>query len=232
MVSTTPKQLPLPVSLDDQAVLDNFYFGDALMPRLLAQFITENTPDYLMLVGQQGLGKSHLLQAMMHQAEQQQRRAFYLPLAFSADFQAEWLLDLVDNDLVILDDVDAVLGDDQWERALFNLYNELMAKNKQLLLSAKQPPAQLAISLPDLKSRLSHGMIIQLPRLDEAQKLAALNKRAKFLGLNLHPDAAKYLFNHFSRDLSALIQSLKQLDQASLEKQRAITLPLVMKSLA
>ena len=57
-----------------------------------------------------------------------------------------------------------------WEEALFHCFNRLREKEHKLLICADQNPAQLAIELPDLRSRLATGLIYQLPSMTDALK--------------------------------------------------------------
>jgi len=54
------------------------------------------------------------------------------------------------------------------------------------------------ISLPDLKSRLSWGIVEQLKPLTDEEKMQAIQGRAMQRGLVLQDDAVKFLFNRLS----------------------------------
>ena len=65
---------------------------------------------------------------------------------------------LEQQELVCLDDLQAVIGNSEWEIALFDLFNRIKANGKTLLVvSAEQSPAALPVKLPDLASRLKWG---------------------------------------------------------------------------
>jgi hypothetical protein len=95
------------------------------------------------------------------------------------------------------------------------------------VLAVDAPPTSLKIILPDLKSRLSWGVVYQLNSLDDDQKLAALQLRAQIRGLDLEAAVGKFLLRRFTRNMAQLFMVLEQLDQASLAEQRRLTIPFV-----
>ena len=83
------------------------------------------------------------------------------------------------------------------------------------------------ITLPDLQSRLSWGPVLQLKELDDADKMAALQLRAKGRGFDLPDEVAQFLMRRSPRDMSSLFALLDRLDEASLVQQRKLTIPFV-----
>jgi DnaA family protein len=63
--------------------------------------------------------------------------------------------------------------------------------------------------------------------LTDEQRQKALIVKAQHRGLNMSKDVAKYLVNHWQRDMPALIASLDILDEQSLQQQRKLTIPFV-----
>ena len=57
--------------------------------------------------------------------------------------------------LVCLDDLDSIAGNEEWEQAIFHLYNRLHDLQKPLLMTACNSPKGSLIKLADLKSRLA-----------------------------------------------------------------------------
>jgi DnaA family protein len=67
--------------------------------------------------------------------------------------------------------------------------------------------------------------------LDEAQQRQALQLRAAQRGVELPPETLLYLQRRFARDMGSLNRMLDQLDLASLEEQRRLTLPFIRRVL-
>jgi len=184
-------------------------------------------PHLLYCWGATGSGKTHLLQAACRHASTLERGAAYLSLCEIRRLQPAVLEGWEQYQLVCLDDVDAAAGDAVWEEALFHLYNRLLERGNNLLVSAAAPPAQLAIGLPDLKSRLGAAPVYQLHRLDDEQSLQAMRLRASERGFELPEETGRYLLRRLPRDLPVLMDLLERLDSASLAAQRKLTVPFV-----
>lgn len=99
------------------------------------------------------------------------------------------------------------------------------AAGTTVLYTARDVPAELGLSLPDLRSRLSQcAQLILLP-LDDAGRRDVLRDRAQRRGLVLEEAAIDWLLTRTERDLGSLVTLLDQLDRASLAAQRRITVP-------
>jgi DnaA family protein len=128
---------------------------------------------------------------------------------------------------VCLDDVDAVAGRLEWERALFELYRESEERGGRLIAAAASPPALLRWALPDLGSRFGASAIFQLRVLDESDQREALRLRAHLRGLELPPQTARWLQRRFPRDMHSLYGLLDTLDEAAIVAQRRLTVPFI-----
>ncbi len=187
---------------------------------------------FIYLWGAEQTGKSHLLQAATQLADQSGRSALYIPLD-----QAEQLAPVIfDNleqmDLICLDGVDRIAGQADWEQGVFGLFNRLRERGRSLLVAARCSPAHLPLGLPDLASRLSWGLCYQLQALNDQDKIQALGAAAARRGLVLSDETARYILRHTQRDMGSLRQLLRQLDQASLEAKRGLTIPFIKTYLA
>jgi DnaA family protein len=222
------EQLPLAVQLRDDATFDNFFIAgnSLLIHQLKTQFSAGER--YIFIYGNQGSGRSHLLQAACHLTDQQSRQSLYLPLQELKDYPPQDLFDGVEQmDLICLDNIDVVLGDEQWEIALFNLFNRLKEAGTALLVSADCAVRELTIDLADLASRLSWGSVYQLDSLDDFQRQQALQFRAAKRGLDMNDDVVQFIYHRCQRDTDALFSVLDDLDKASLKEQRKLTIPFV-----
>lgn len=228
-----PQQLSLGVSLRDDATFANFYqspdAGNRQVAGLLQEFSSgDQREQAIFLWGESGSGVTHLLQSVCQVAEGAGRSFQYLPLADLIEGEPEVILDGLDDlDLVCIDDLHLIEGHANWQTALFHLYNRLRDSGHQLLLGARKPPHGLSLDLADLQSRLQWGLTFQLHPLSDADKLAALRQRSRLRGFNLPEDVAQYILHRAPRNTRALFACLEQLDRASLQAQRKITIPFV-----
>lgn len=185
-------------------------------------------------MGGKSSGKSHLLKAINNHFLRSKRNASYIPLEKSQYFSPEVLNDSDLLDVICLDDLQLVIGNEEWEIALFDLFNQIRERNNSLnqrktilVLSANCPPAQLQIKLPDLRSRLVWGEVYHLGELTDEHKSKILKQNAHQKGLELPDEVVNFLLKRLDRDLNSLILNLEQLDQASLQAQRKLTVPFV-----
>jgi len=217
------QQLTLNIQLRDDATFENYFSGanDSVVHALQSQ-----KEPYAFLFGDNGAGKSHLLQAACLQAGKNALPVAYLPLN-EPGLMPEMLEGLEEMSLIALDDIQAVMGDEVWERALFNLYNRVREKGSTMLVSSTEPLASLNIKLADLKSRLSWGPIFQLSALSDAEKQSALQQRAKNRGLDLADDVVMYLLKRSPRDMNSLFALFEKLDKASMVEKRKLTIPFI-----
>ena len=219
-------QLTLNIRLDDSATFTNFYVGNNQGLLFALQKMLEGVGNsFIYCWGTAGVGRSHLLQACCHQLSEQGKTAAYVPLSRFRELSPEILERLEVMSLVCLDDINAVIGDKNWEAALFHFYNRAFEHPTRLFVSADSPPQQLPGGLPDLASRLASGLVSQLLPLSDEQKLAALQLRAQLRGFNLTDKVGNFLLHHQTRDFPSLFILLEKLDQASLSQQKKLTIP-------
>ena len=129
---------------------------------------------------------------------------------------------------ISIDDLDAIATDAAWEESLFHLYNRVRDNGQTtLIMSGKLPPASMPVQLPDLRSRLSWGLVIQVNELDEHDKINSLKMHAKKRGFELPATVGQFLLKRCARNMHDLNSLLDRLDEASLVAQRKITIPFV-----
>ncbi len=238
MSSSVPKQLSLGVSLRDDATFDNFFVsGDAntlalnALQDLAAKIASGSGQELVVIWGARAAGLSHLLQAVCH-AVGPEVAVQYLPMADVRGYAAEELCDGLEHmDLVCLDGIEHVCGNRQWEQAIFHLYNRLKDGGKSLLLASHTSPPSLPVLLADLKSRILGCTIYHIESLSDESKIQALSMRAAARGMQLPEDVANYILKRSARDMVGLFAILDQLDDASLQEQRRLTIPFVKETL-
>lgn len=221
-------QLTLSLSLREDATFNNFCVGEnGQLLEALKSAASGQSSEFIYLWGTSGCGKSHLLQAVCHKALEQQFKAAYIPLSLKADFEPDIFESLEYFQLIALDDVGAVHDSRLWQEALFHFYNRARGTQAVIIFSGHCPPQELALSLPDLTSRLSWGLTFQCHLLTDDDKLKVLQSKALGQGLELSTEVGLFLLRRCSRELPQLFTLLKTLDRASLSAQRKLTIPFV-----
>lgn len=221
--------MALGVKLRDDARFDNFH-GDRnaeAAARLEAVCRDENRVPVVVVCGDSDTGKSHLLQAACHFMESRGDTAVCVSIQELLPFGPEALSGLENQTLICLDDVDLIAGREDWEEAVFHLYNRVLDNGHLLLVSMSEVPGSLPLVLPDLVSRLAHGLLIQLGIYRDDDRLKILMARAEKRGLVMGDDVAGFILRRAPRRLGELLAILDRLDENSLQAQRRLTIPFV-----
>ena len=175
---------------------------------------TANWPQArLILVGPEGSGKTHLAHVWATETGAN---------LVQAEVLAGSEIDRLASGPVALDNADRLAGDAAGEAALFHLLN-FMGTKRPLLMTARTPPRDWGIALPDLFSRLQAAPIATLAAPDDALLSAVLVKlftdRQVAVAANLIP----YLVSRMPRQISAAQDLVAALDARALADARPIT---------
>lgn len=228
-MTSLSEQLTLNVKLRDGFHFDSFYLdsedSNGELVKLLQSLATSAEAQQNSIWGEKHSGKTHLLQACCAEAATHNCSVSYIPLSVFKVNGIGVLEGLSQSQLLVIDDIDEVLGDREWEVALFNLINITRENNQSLLLSSTENPRQLKCLLPDLASRLIWGGIYQLHALTDVDKPKALQTRAEQRGFKLSDRVIDYVYRRYPRDIESLMEILNILDEESLRQKTIITVP-------
>ncbi|HUA80130.1 MAG TPA: DnaA regulatory inactivator Hda [Dyella sp.] len=218
-------QLPLGLRWPRRQRFEHFHAGaNAAALAAVQALATQAGAPWLYLSGAASSGKSHLLMAACQAAHEAGRTVQYLPLRNLHD-RASVVRGVMGSQFIALDDLDALAGNRDAEHALFDLYNRARAEGTALIFTAQAVPTQLALTLPDLRSRLGACTQFALKPLDDDERREVLKRQAALRGIELDDSVLDWLFARYARDLGALFDLLDRLDQASLAAQRRVTVP-------
>ncbi len=208
-------QLLLNIAPGWAPTLDNFVVGRnvELLSALRHALAGTASERCFFLWGEEGSGKSHLLQAIVGHARALGQPAIYAHAAVPPFAP-----------VIAVDDVETL--DDAAQIALFQLYNHMRESGGMLLLSGAAAPAHLNLR-DDLRTRLGWGLVYQIHALSDGEKTRALEQHAQARGLALPREVTQYLLRHGRRDLPALLALLDALDQHCLRLKRAPSVPLL-----
>lgn len=164
----------------------------------------------LLLVGPEGAGKTHLAQIWAAQAE-----AVILP----ADTLDRQDIASLTGRAVVVEDADQI---GTAEAQLFHLHN-LVTTTGALLLTARTPPRDWGLTLPDLKSRMQATPIAQLDGPDDALLSAVLVKLFADRQIAVPANLIPYLISRMPRSIGAARALVAALDARALAAGRPIT---------
>ena len=217
------RQVPLSLSPAPLATFDNFVPGaNAAAVAHLAARVPPAAPVYLW--GEPGSGRSHLLHALVEACRCAGLRAGWFdpdtPLPWS--FDAGWAL-------LVFDDIERFGAAAQ--QAAFALLVEAQSHRVAWAAAGDRPPVDLPLR-DDLRTRIGWGHVFALQPLADTETRAVLRREADRRGIFLSDEVMAYLLSRFERDLAFLMTLLDRLDDYSMEKSRAITVPLLKRMLS
>jgi chromosomal replication initiator protein len=143
----------------------------------------------LVIYGDTGLGKTHLLQAIAHYVLMHApgMRARYLTCeAFTNEFIAAIKDKSMDAfkrryreefDVLLIDDIHFLAGKDGIQEEFFHTFNTLHASGKQLVLSSDRAPREIPDLADRLRSRFEWGLLVDVQPPDIETRIAILHKR-------------------------------------------------------
>lgn len=164
----------------------------------------------LLLLGPEGSGKTHLVQIWAALSD---------AVILSAETLADTDIASLSGRAVVVEDADR-LG--AAEAQLFHLHN-LVTTTGALLLTARTPPRDWGLSLPDLISRMQATPIAQLDAPDDALLSAVLVKLFADRQIAVPSNLIPYLVSRMPRSIGAARALVASLDARALAAGRPIT---------
>lgn len=216
----TGSQIPLALKPPRRPMFSNFIAGpNASLIDTLTSGLEPG--QWYFLAGPPGSGRTHLLSATF--ADLMRSGIDVKFIALTA--QTHWaLLDQTDGDFVLIDDVDAVAGDSDGERSLFNALNRWRERRTGVVMSGA---GRSGFVLPDLASRLGQVVRLTIKPLDEAHFRSLLARLSAEHEVALGRGAADYLITRGPRNPADLVRLFEQLVLRALSEQRTLSIPLI-----
>jgi DnaA family protein len=230
-------QFYLPVNTSDQVSFETFITGSKNKQLIKSlKEITEplsDMPFLFYLFGEKGSGKSHLLMSLCQTANELQQAAVYIDLQQHNQLTPDILSDLEATSIICLDGLEHIASSYEWQEAIFDLINRVNeTQQASIVISGREPIASLSLILADLKSRLSWGLSYCVETLSDDDKQELIIQRAKYRGMVITPEVAKFLMNHCHRDTHSLMNILDKLDKLSLQQKRILSIHFIKSALS
>ena len=166
----------------------------------------------LVLVGPAGSGKSHLANVWRLRSGADMVAASRISDAYVRGRNA--------GQPVLLEDIDRGEGD---ERAMFHLCNLAREGSFHVLVTARTPPGEWSIALPDLRSRLRSAPVAIIETPDDALLKAVLVKLFTDRQLVVEPHVVQHIAMHMERSMEAASRIVEEIDRRSLQAKRRVT---------
>ncbi len=212
--------------LNPRYTFDNFVIGNGNQFARAASLASAERPgkayNPLFLYGGVGLGKTHLMHAIGHEAKRRQ------PISNICYVTAEKFLNEMINsirndrmtgfrdrfrgvDVLLIDDIQFITGKERVQEEFFHTFNALHESNKQVVLTSDRPPKELAEIEERLRSRFEWGLIADIQPPDLETKVAILQKKAESEQANLPTDVALFIASNVRTNVRELEGALVRL---------------------
>ncbi len=173
----------------------------------------------LFLYGGAGLGKTHLMHSIGHFILENNPNAKILYVT-SEQFTNE-VIDSIRSgnpastkklrdkyryvDVLIIDDIQFIIGKEQTQEEFFNTFNTLHQNGKQIILSSDKPPKEMETLDERFRSRFGMGLIADIQPPDYETRMAILAEKAKSIGKDIDEE----VFNYIATNIKSNIRELE-----------------------
>ncbi|MCD8019259.1 MAG: chromosomal replication initiator protein DnaA [Clostridiales bacterium] len=196
----------------------------------------------LFLYGGAGLGKTHLMHSIAHHIINN-RKDLKVLYVTSEKFTNE-LIDSLKHDknkefrdkyrnidVLLIDDIQFIIGKESTQEEFFHTFNELHEAKKQIVISSDKHPREIATLEERLRSRFEWGITADIQPPDYETKMAILKKRAELEHLEVDSKVLHYIATNITSNIRELEGALNKIYvYAHLEK-KELTLELAEEAL-
>ena len=185
----------------------------------------------LLVYGDSGLGKTHLLHAIGHYAAEMYvgtRVRYVSSEEFTNDFINSIRYDRAsafhrryrDVDVLLIDDIQFLEGKIQTQEEFFHTFNALHNANKQIVITSDRPPKDFAELEDRLRNRFTWGLITDVQPPDLETRIAILSKKAAADRLAVPADVLEFIASRIDTNIRELEGALVRVTAfASLNRQ-------------
>jgi chromosomal replication initiator protein len=185
----------------------------------------------LLVYGDSGLGKTHLLHAIGHYATEMYpgTRVRYVS---SEEFTNDFINSIRDDrasafhrryrdvDILLIDDIQFLERKIQTQEEFFHTFNALHNANKQIVITSDRPPKDFAELEDRLRNRFTWGLITDVQPPDLETRIAILSKKAAADRLAVPQDVLAFIASRIDTNIRELEGALVRVTAfASLNRQ-------------
>ncbi len=219
MMDGPPRMTALETRLNPKYTFETFVIGSSnRFPHAAAVAVAEapgKAYNPLLVYGDSGLGKTHLLHAIGHYV-----RSLYtgakVRYVSSEEFTNEFINAIRDDrqdrfkrryrdvDVLLIDDIQFLEGKTQTQEEFFHTFNTLHNANKQIVLTSDRAPKRLEALENRLRNRFEWGLITDVQPPDLETRIAILRKKAAMDRLTAPPDVLEFIASKIQTNIREL----------------------------
>lgn len=223
---TEPPVVAPPIYANAEYTFDNFIISESNKFAQAASFAVASNPadayNPLFIHGGSGLGKTHLLYAIMNYIQQN-----YPSLSILYVKGEEFTYELIDSirhksqpafrqkyrsvDVLLIDDIQFIAGKESIQDEFFHTFNALFEDHRQIILAADRPPRDMRQLEDRLKSRFEWGLLADIQPPDYELRVAILQSKAQMMGKKLPQDVLRFLAENLRSNVRQLEGAVKKI---------------------
>ncbi len=196
----------------------------------------------LFLYGGVGLGKTHLMHSIAHHILENDstKKVLYVTSekftnelidSIKHDKNQEFRSKYRDIDVLLIDDIQFIVGKESTQEEFFHTFNTLHEAKKQIIISSDRPPKDMSTLEDRLRSRFEWGLTADIQAPDYETRMAILRNRSELDHLNIDDEIMIYVATNIKSNIRELEGALNKICAfANLEK-REIDLNLAEEAL-
>ena len=236
------KKVVVESQLNPKYSFDNFIEGDCNRLARSAAFAVAQKPggtafNPLLIYGTNGVGKTHLAQAIGIECKNNfpNKTVLYV----QSEIFSRQFVDAIKNnaqndfvnfyqmiDVLIIDDVQFLANKEKTQDVFFHVFNHLHQSGKQVILTSDRPPVDLQGIEQRLLSRFKWGLSADLQPPALETRIAILEKKVYTEGIDLPKEVVEYLAYSITSNVRELEGALTSLLAQSTLNKKLITLDL------
>ena len=212
-------------SLLDEYTFENFVEGSSNKFARAACYAVArepNTYNPLFIYGHSGLGKTHLLHAVINYM-----RKNHPDLKIVYKKCQTFLDDLIKSiksgttaafkekyrsaDVLLIDDVQFLAGKEQTQEEFFHTFSALYEADKQIILTSDRPPKEIKPLEDRLRTRFEGGLLADVQPPSFELRIAIIKKKADTMGLTISNELIEYMAERLQNNIRQIEGVLKRI---------------------
>lgn len=226
IINSTPGETGERRSITDDYTFDNFIEGASNKFAKAACLAVANTPanDFnpLFIHGNSGLGKTHLLCAVINhmKIKYPKLKIVYkrcedfmneLIAAISTYTTQEFKEKYRGADVLLIDDIQFIAGKVSTQEEFFHTFSYLYESNKQIILTSDRPPHEISPLEDRLRTRFEGGLIADIQPPSPELRAAIIKKKSDSIGLKLSSELVEYIAGRLHENIRQIEGVIKKL---------------------